>query len=93
MTDWQQQSAAKAAADSSYHLISLRRVSYRGYNAADWEFTEDYPATLDQFADRGFIVRTGALGFAIELYGPPARFQSVYASMWRKLVTSFEPAP
>jgi serine/threonine protein kinase len=91
-TDWQQQSAAKAAVDSSYHLISVRRVSYRGYNTADWEFTDDYPASLDQFLDRGFIVHPGTLGFAIELYGPVAQFQSVYASMWQKLVTSFEPA-
>jgi len=92
LTDWQQQSAAKAAADSSYHLISIRRVSYRGYNAADWEFTDDYLAALNQFVDRGFIVHRGTLGFAIELYGPPAQFQSVYASTWKKLVTSFDPA-
>lgn len=91
-TDWRQQSATKAAADSSYHLISIRRVSYRGYNAADWEFTDAYPATLSQFIDRGFIVHPGTLAFAIELYGPPAQFRSVYASIWHKLVTSFEPA-
>jgi hypothetical protein len=73
-----------------YHLISSQRVSYRGYNTADWEFTDDYPAAaLNQFLD---IVHPGTLGFAIELYGPPAQFQSVYASMWRKLVTSFKPA-
>jgi serine/threonine-protein kinase len=92
LTDWRQQSAAKAAADSSYHLISIRRVSYRGYNAADWEFTDDYLAAPNKFVDRGFIVHAGTLGFAIELYGPPARFQSVYARTWRKLVSSFEPA-
>lgn len=93
LTDWQQQSAAKAAVDSSYRLISIRHASYRGYNTADWEFTDDYPAAeLNHFLDRGFIVHPGTLGFAIELYGPPAQFQSVYASMWHKLVTSFEPA-
>jgi len=91
-TDWRQQSAARAAADSSYHLISIRRANYRGYNTADWEFTDDYPTSLNEFFDRGFIVHPGTLGFAIELYGPPARFQSVYGSLWQELVTSFEPA-
>ncbi len=92
-TDWQQQSSAKAAADSSYHLISIERVSYRGYNSADWQFTEAYPAQREnQFLDRGFIVHPGRLGFAIELYGPPARFPAVRASLWRRLITSFQPA-
>jgi serine/threonine-protein kinase len=92
LTDWQRQSAAKAAADSSYRLISIRRVNYRGYNAADWEFTDTNLGALNQFVDRGFIVHPGTLAFAIELYGPPAQFQSVYASTWKQLVTSFDPA-
>ena len=90
--DWQQQSAAKASADSSYHRISIRHVRYRGYNAADWKFTDDYPASPNQFIDRGFVVHPGTLGFAIELYGPVGQWQSVYASLWQKLLASFRPA-
>jgi serine/threonine protein kinase len=92
LTDWQQQSAAKQAADPSYRVISIRPVKYRRYNAADWEFTDDYPAALNEFLDRGFIVRPGRLAFAIELYGPVGKWRSVYARIWPKLVTSFEPA-
>jgi Protein kinase domain len=92
LTDWQNQATSKAAADSSYRLISIRRVFYRGYNAADWSFVDDYPAQLDQFLDRGFIVRPGQLGFAIELYGPLGQFHSVHRRLWHRLVASFEPA-
>jgi len=48
-------------------------VSYRGYNAADWEFTNVYQGVLTQVIDRTFIVRPGRLAYAVELYGPQSR--------------------
>jgi len=92
LTDWRQQAAEKAAADSSYRQISIRRVSYRGYNAADWEFTNIYQGIRIRVIDRTFIVRPGQLSYAIELYGPASRWRAVYTSMWQPLVTSFQPA-
>jgi hypothetical protein len=92
LADWQAQAAAKAAADPSYRQINIRRVFYRGYNAADWSFVDHYPAQFDQFLDRGFIVTPGQLGFAIELYGPLGQFRPVRVRLWHQLVTSFEPA-
>jgi hypothetical protein len=93
LADWQQQAAAKAAADSSYRQISIRRVSYRGYNAADWQFTNIYQGIRIRAIDRTFIVRPGQLSYAIELYGPAGQWLAVYASMWHPLVSSFQPAP
>jgi hypothetical protein len=93
LADWQQQAAEKAAADSSYRQISIRRVSYRGYNAADWQFTDIYQGVRIRSIDRTFIVRAGQLSYAIELYGPAGRWPTVYASIWQPLVTSFQPAP
>jgi serine/threonine-protein kinase len=92
LADWQQQAAEKAAADSSYRQISIRRVPYRGYNAADWQFTNIYQGVRIRVIDRGFIVRPGKLTYAIELYGPASQWRAVYASIWRPLVASFKPA-
>jgi hypothetical protein len=92
LTDWQQQAASKSQADPTYHQISIQRVSYRGYNAADWDFINGHQGTLTRVVDRGFIVQPGQLAYAIELYGPSSEFAPVYAQMWNKLVTSFEPA-
>jgi len=91
---WRQLSAGKASSDSTYHEISIEPIQYRDYNAADWKFTDQYPAgENNEFLDRGFVVHPGTLGFAIELYGPSDQFQSVYASLWQNLVTTFQPAP
>ncbi len=95
LADWQHQAAGKAAADSSYQQISIHRVTYRRYNAADWQFTNIYQGVRTRVIDRGFIVRPGQLSYAIELYGParPARqWLAVYARFWQPLVTSFQPA-
>jgi len=93
LADWQQQAAEKAATDSSYQQISIRRVSYRGYNAADWQFTDIYQGVHVRAIDRGFIVRSGQLSYAIELYGPASQWAAVYGSIWQPLVASFRPAP
>jgi hypothetical protein len=90
LADWRQQAAAKAQADPTYQQISIRRVGYRGYNAADWEFTNRYRGELTHVLDRAFIVQPGRLAYAIELYGPAASWPPVYASMWDRLVASFQ---
>ena len=92
LADWQQQAAEKAATDSSYRQISIGRVSYRGYNAADWQFIDIYQGVRIHVIDRTFIVRAGQLAYTIELSGPASHWLAVYASIWRPLVTSFRPA-
>jgi eukaryotic-like serine/threonine-protein kinase len=91
LADWQQQAAGKAAADPSYQQISIRRVRYRGYNAADWQFIDIYQGVRIRAIDRTFIVRA-ELSYAIELYGPASQWFAVYASIWRPQVTGFRPA-
>jgi eukaryotic-like serine/threonine-protein kinase len=93
LADWQQQAAVKAATDSSYRQISVSRASYRGYNAADWQFTDIYQGTLTRVIDRTFIVRQGQLAYAVELSGPASQWPAVYASVWQGLMNSFQPAP
>lgn len=54
LADWRQQAASKAASDPTYQQISIHRVSYRGYNAADSEFTNMYQGELARVLDQGF---------------------------------------
>ncbi len=93
LADWRQQAAEKAATDSTYRQISLREVSYDGYNAADWQFINVYQGVRVRVIDRTFIVRPGQLSYAIELYGPAVHWPAVYESIWQPLVTSFQPPP
>ncbi len=67
-------------------------MSYRGYNAADWQFTNIYQGIRVRVIDRTFIVRPGHLSYAIELYGPASQWFAVYSRIWQPLVTSFKPA-
>jgi Protein kinase domain len=92
LADWQQQAAQKAATDPTYQQISISPVSYRGYNAADWQFTNVYQGVRVHVIDRTFIVQPGQLSYAVELYGPASQWPTVYKTIWQRLVTSFRPA-
>jgi hypothetical protein len=91
LADWRHQAALKAQSDPTYEQIGIQRVTYRGYNTADWEFTNMYHGQLTHVLDRGFIVTPGRLGYAIELYGPDARWPAMRASLWEGLVQTFMP--
>ena len=91
LADWRQQAALKAGSDPTYQQIGIQRVTYRGYNTADWEFTNVYQGRLTHVLDRGFIVTPGRLGYAIELYGPDTGWSAVRVSFWEGLLQTFTP--
>jgi hypothetical protein len=93
LADWEQQAAAKAQTDPTYQQISIQRVHYRGWNAADWEFINSYAGKPTEVLDRGFVVTPGVLGYAIEIYGPAGGFAAARAALWDGLTSTFEPAP
>jgi hypothetical protein len=90
--DWEQQAAAKAQTDPTYQQVSIQRVRYRGWNAADWEFINSYAGEPTEVLDRGFVVTPGVLGYAIEIYGPVSGFAAARAALWDGLTSTFEPA-
>jgi hypothetical protein len=92
LADWQEQAAAKAQTDPTYQQISIQRVYYRGWNAADWEFINSNDGEPTQVLDRGFVVTPGVLGYAIEVYGPVSGFAAARAALWDGLTATFEPA-
>lgn len=89
--DWQSQSTGKSSDDPGYHLIGITRVDYRGWNTADWEFVDTADGGLDHYLDRGFIVKPGQLGFAIEILGPDANWTTVQPTLWPALTQTFQP--
>ena len=91
LADWRQQAADKAASDPTYQQIRVQRVSYRGYDSADWEFTNIYQGVLTHVIDRTFIVEPGRLAYALELYGPDAQWQQAFTRLWPRLLASFQP--
>ena len=91
LADWRQQAALKTQSDPTYRKIGIQRVTYRGYNTADWEFTNMYQGRLTHVLHRGFIVTPGRLGYAIELYGPDTGWSAVRASVWEGLLQTFKP--
>ncbi len=82
----------KARSDSTYQQVSIQRVYYRGWNAADWEFVNSYDGRPTQVLDRGFVVRPGVLGYAIEIYGPVSGFAAARGVLWDGLTSTFAPA-
>jgi len=97
-TAWQtdavthQEQVAQDLADGrpAYRKISIQSVQYRGYDTADWFFTDDKDGQEIESIDRAFAVDSGST-FAVEMFGPIGQFQSVYDSVWSKMLTSFEP--
>ncbi|HXP18230.1 MAG TPA: protein kinase [Streptosporangiaceae bacterium] len=89
---WQQLDAQHARNDPTYQRVNLQQVSYRGYDAAVWEFTDIHDGVLTHVIDWGFVVKPGVEGYAIELYGPQASWPGVYDSIWNEILASFVPA-
>jgi hypothetical protein len=60
LADWRQQAALKTQSDPTYQQIGIQRVTYRGYNTADWEFTNMYHGQLTHVLDRASSSRPAA---------------------------------
>jgi serine/threonine protein kinase len=89
LAEWRHLAGGKARSDPTYQQIGIQRVTYRGYNTADWEFTNMYHGQLTHVLDRGFIVTPGHLGYAIELHGPDTGWRTMRASVWEGLLQTF----
>jgi hypothetical protein len=56
VTDWQRQAASFASTHAGYHLVRpIVRVDYRGWNAADWEFTWTSGGTTIHVLNRNVV--------------------------------------
>jgi eukaryotic-like serine/threonine-protein kinase len=61
-----------ASSHDGYHLLRLDKVSYRSYDAADWEFTYDKSGTLRHVLYRAVAVDGASYGLYLSV--PDARW-------------------
>ncbi|GHD94476.1 serine/threonine-protein kinase [Streptomyces naganishii] len=89
VADWKNQEGYMVR--SQYQRIRIEQVGYRGWNAADWEFTYVDGGTEYRTVDRGFVVN-GHLGYALMYTAKSANWDTdLRRNTWRTLTKTFEP--
>ncbi|MFB7600866.1 serine/threonine-protein kinase [Streptomyces sp. NPDC056160] len=89
VADWNNQEGSMVR--SEYHRIRIEKVGYRGWNAADWEFTYTEGGTKYRTVDRGFVV-DDHLGYALMYTAKADKWDSdLRRDTWRTLTKTFEP--
>lgn len=87
--DWKDQE--RYMVRSQYKRIRIEKVDYRGWNAADWEFTYVDGGTKYRSIDRGFVVNDG-LGYGMMYTAKADKWDSAERKdAWRTFTKSFEP--
>ncbi|MGW2718016.1 serine/threonine-protein kinase [Streptomyces sp. NPDC001492] len=89
VADWKNQE--RYMTRSQYRKIRIEQVDYRGWNAADWEFTYTESGTEYRTIDRGFVVNDH-LGYALMYTAKAANWGSdLRKGTWQTLAGTFEP--
>jgi tRNA A-37 threonylcarbamoyl transferase component Bud32 len=89
VADWKNQE--RYMVRSNYQKIRIEKVGYRGWNAADWEFTYTDGGTKYRTVDRGFVVNDHQ-GYALMYTAKAADWgDDLRRDTWRTLSKTFEP--
>lgn len=89
VADWKSQEQGMRRAQ--YTKIRIEKVGYRGWNAADWEFTYVESGTKYRTIDRGFVVNDH-LGYALMYTAKAANWGTeLRKDTWHTLARTFEP--
>ncbi|MEV7388452.1 serine/threonine-protein kinase [Streptomyces sp. NPDC091215] len=89
VADWENQEQRMVR--SQYQKIRIAKVSYRGWNTADWEFTYVDGGTKYRTIDRGFVVSSDQ-AYALMYTATAAGWSSeLRKDTWKTLTASFEP--
>ncbi|PPS68411.1 hypothetical protein BZZ08_07405 [Streptomyces sp. MH60] len=89
VADWKKQEQYMVR--SNYQKIRIEKVGYRGWNAADWEFTYTDGGTKYRTVDRGFVVNDHQ-GYALMYTAKAADWgDDLRRDTWRTLSKTFEP--
>ncbi|MCX5423080.1 serine/threonine-protein kinase [Streptomyces sp. NBC_00078] len=87
--DWKNQE--RYMVRSQYRKIRIGQVDYRGWNAADWEFTYVESGTKYRTIDRGFVVDDD-LGYALMYTAKAVNWGSeLRKETWQTFAKTFEP--
>ncbi|KUN26358.1 serine/threonine protein kinase [Streptomyces antibioticus] len=89
VADWRSQEQYMVR--SQYDRVRIAKVDYRGWLAADWEFTYREGGTKYRTIDRGFVVNDH-LGYALMYTAKAANWGSeLRKDTWQTLAKTFEP--
>ncbi|MFI8530740.1 serine/threonine-protein kinase [Streptomyces aquilus] len=89
VADWKNQE--RYMVRSQYDRVRIAKVDYRGWLAADWEFTYSEGGTKYRTIDRGFVVNDH-LGYALMYTAKAANWGSeLRKDTWQTLAKTFEP--
>ncbi|MEU7717593.1 serine/threonine-protein kinase [Streptomyces tibetensis] len=89
VADWKNQERYMVRAQ--YKKIRIEKVDYRGWNAADWEFTYTDGGTGYRTIDRGFVV-DDRQGYALMYTAKASAWDgALRKETWRTLTKTFEP--
>jgi hypothetical protein len=89
VADWKNQE--RYMTRSQYKRIRIESVDYRGWNAADWEFTYMESGTKNRSIDRGFVVDSQQ-GYALMYTAKAAKWSGeLRKDTWRTFTKTFEP--
>ncbi|MET8573806.1 serine/threonine-protein kinase [Streptomyces sp. NPDC005012] len=89
VADWEQQENYMAR--DQYRRIRIEAVDFRGWNAADWEFTYAQGGTKYRVIDRGFVV-SPIQGYALMYTAPSADWDGDRRKdTWDTLTATFRP--
>lgn len=87
---WLDNEPSVAARLPGYHRIRIDPIDFRGWSAADWEFTWQGSSGTIHVLNRGII--TDPRGFALYMSGPDATWQSQSLPVFDQAAATFEPS-
>ncbi|MGW1668886.1 serine/threonine-protein kinase [Streptomyces sp. NPDC002324] len=89
VADWKTQEQYMVR--SQYKRIRIEAVNYRGWNAADWEFTYVESGTKYRSIDRGFVVDSRQ-GYALMYTAKASKWSGeLRKDTWRTFTKTFKP--
>ncbi|MGX9918487.1 serine/threonine-protein kinase [Streptomyces sp. NPDC002248] len=90
VADWERQE--RSMVRPNYHRIAIKRVDYRGWETADWEFTYTDGGTRMHSVDRGTVVNSHR-GYGIMFTTKDADWDGKRARQtWQTFTETFKPA-
>ncbi|EFG65189.1 serine/threonine protein kinase [Streptomyces sp. SPB074] len=90
VADWQRQE--RSMVRPNYHRLAIKRVDYRGWETADWEFTYTDGGTRMHSVDRGTVVNSHR-GYGLMFTAKDADWDSTSVrDTWQTFTETFKPA-
>jgi hypothetical protein len=92
---WQEYEPAYAANHSGYRQIRMEQVTYRDFDAADWEYTYTSGGATLHAVNRGMIARGDGIlesGYALNFQTREADWERS-RELFEQLAAAFQPAP